>query len=147
MATGRAARNEGPLAVPRQRKLQELSQEVAAESKERRSLPREEEPTSNIGVTVRISGQISNRRIIRSISPEYPEDARKGGIEGVVSLHLTVMPDGSIKDNVYVEETSGHRSLDRVAMRAVKEWLFAPLAPDVAQVEQWGIITVVFKLQ
>jgi len=134
--------------VPKAEKLERLSEEVDAEVGIK---SKKEEKGGNLksgpGVTMRLSGPLLGRKILISVVPEYPELAKRKGIEGRVDLHLTVTPDGSVKDNVYVERTSGHRGLNRAAIEAIKKWVFAPLSPDVAQIEQWGIVTIFFKLE
>jgi protein TonB len=46
---------------------------------------------------------------------EYPPAARRARIEGVVELHVTLMPDGRLID-VRVEHSSGHPMLDQAAL-------------------------------
>jgi len=45
----------------------------------------------------------------------YPLAARRAGIEGVVQLRVTLLPDGRLVD-VRVEHSSGHALLDRAAL-------------------------------
>ena len=45
----------------------------------------------------------------------YPLEARRARIEGVVQLHVTLMPDGRLVD-ARVEQSSGHPLLDRAAL-------------------------------
>ncbi|MDO9171342.1 MAG: energy transducer TonB [bacterium] len=97
------------------------------------------------GVSMTISGQISDRKVVASAMPTYSEAARKAGWEGVVAVHFTVLPDGRVKDNMYFDQTSAHRDLNRAAMDAVKQFRFEPLA-GADRVEQWGVITIVFRL-
>lgn len=97
------------------------------------------------GVSMTVSGQIVGRKIVRSTPPVFSEEARKRGWEGVVAVHFTVMPDGRVKDNMYFEQTSAHRDLNRAAMTAIKQFQFEPLASD-NRIEQWGVITIVFRL-
>jgi TonB family protein len=98
------------------------------------------------GVSMTISGQISGRRILASVSPHYSEKAKRNGWEGAVAVHFTVLADGRVKDNMYFEQTSAHRDLNRAAMAAIKEFRFAPLANNQTTVEQWGVITFIFRL-
>jgi TonB family protein len=97
------------------------------------------------GVSMTVSGQIVGRKIVKSTTPVYSEEARRKGWEGVVAVHFTVMPDGRVKDNMYFDQTSAHRDLNRAAMDAVKQFRFAPLGGG-KNVEQWGVITIVFRL-
>lgn len=98
------------------------------------------------GVNMTISGQIQGRKILKSVAPQYTDLARKKGWEGVVAVHFTVKADGRVKDNMYFEQTSVHRDLNQAAMQAIKQFVFAPLGSDQATVEQWGVITIVFRL-
>lgn len=98
------------------------------------------------GVGMTISGQIKGRKILKSVAPKYTELARRKGWEGVVAVHFTVLADGRVKDNGYFEQTSVHRDLNKMAMEAIKQFRFAPLPAGQSAVEQWGIITIVFRL-
>ncbi len=98
------------------------------------------------GVGMTISGQIAGRRILASVPPQYSERARREGWEGVVAVRFTVLPDGRVKDNVLLEQTSVHRDLNQAALAAIRQFLFAPLAADQGAIEQWGVITIVFRL-
>ena len=97
------------------------------------------------GVSMTVSGQIVGRKIVRSSPPQFSAEARRKGWEGVVAVHFTVMPDGRVKDNMYFEQTSAHRDLNRAAMAAIKQFQFEPLASN-NRIEQWGVITIVFRL-
>jgi len=98
------------------------------------------------GVNMTITGQIKGRKILKSAPPVYSSTAKKNGWEGVVAVHFTVKADGRVKDNMYFDQTSVHRDLNKAAMAAIKQFVFAPLGADQAAVEQWGVITIVFKL-
>lgn len=99
------------------------------------------------GVNMTISGQIQGRKILKSVPPVYTTKAKQNGWEGVVAVHFTVKADGRVKDNMYFEQTSVHRDLNKAAMAAIKQFVFAPLGADQAAVEQWGVITIVFRLK
>jgi TonB family protein len=100
---------------------------------------------SSKGVSMTVSGQITGRKILQSINPEYSTEARQKGWEGVVAVHFTVKPNGEVKKNMYFEQTSAHRDLNRAAMDAIQSFVFEPLSAD-NRVEQWGVITIVFRL-
>ncbi len=99
------------------------------------------------GVNMSITGQIQGRKVLQSSPALYTDLARKKGWEGVVAVHFTVLADGRVKDNMYFEQTSVHRDLNQAAMAAIKKFRFAPLGANQAAVEQWGVITIVFKLK
>ncbi len=99
------------------------------------------------GVNMTISGQIQGRKVLKSVAATYSSTAKKKGWEGVVAVHFTVKADGRVKDNMYFDQTSVHRDLNQAAMAAIKQFVFAPLGADQAAVEQWGVITIVFRLK
>ena len=98
------------------------------------------------GVNMTITGQISGRQILHSVPARYTDLARQKGWEGAVAVHFTVKADGRVKDNLFFQQTSVHRDLNQAAMAAIKQFVFAPLGPDQAAVEQWGVITIIFRL-
>ena len=95
-----------------------------------------------------IEGELAARTIKRQVNPEYPDWARKQGIEAVIRLHLTVLPNGLLRENdLQLEQTSGYRELDRVVYDALVQWEFEPLPPEVPPVDQSGVITFTFSLK
>lgn len=79
--------------------------------------------------------------------PPYPRDALRAGIEGRVLLRVLVDVDGRPLE-VGVERSSGHRSLDREAVRQVKQrWCFQPAMRDGQAVQAWGLVPIDFGLQ
>lgn len=79
------------------------------------------------------------------IPPIYPEGARARGIEGVVTLRVSVDEDGSVV-RVEVAQSSGVASLDRAAIRAVRQWEFDPAFRDGEAVSGVILERVAFKL-
>ena len=59
-----------------------------------------------------------------SVDPEYPEDARRDGAGGRVTLELTISPDGIVSDVVALEEVEGYPSLAEAASDAASQWTF-----------------------
>ncbi len=57
--------------------------------------------------------------------PAYPRMARRRGLEGTVTLAVTVLKDGSV-DKVRLHKSSGHTLLDKSALKTVKRWRFSP---------------------
>jgi TonB family protein len=69
------------------------------------------------------------RKVVRMVTPVYPELARRLQISGVVKLQATVAPDGTVKS---IEPVGGHPLLIRAAQDAVTKWKFVP-APAETQ--------------
>lgn len=70
----------------------------------------------------------------------YPEAARREGIEGKLVLSVDILPDGSI-DQIRVLRSSGHSVLDEAAIRIVR--LASPFAQLPEEItEQVDILTI-----
>jgi protein TonB len=79
--------------------------------------------------------------------PAYPRDALRTGAEGTVLLRVLVDVDGRPLE-VIVDRSSGHRSLDREAVRQVQQrWRFEPAMRDGRAVQAWGLVPIGFSLQ
>jgi protein TonB len=78
--------------------------------------------------------------------PEYPRLARRKHWQGVVWLLVDVSPDGLV-DDLQVEETCGHKVLDRAAERTVKSWQFSPATRGGLPVSSQVRIPVRFRLE
>ena len=91
----------------------------------------------------KLAGQAADRELVSYEKPVYPEWAKTDGIEGSVTLRFYVLPDGRVKDNIFVEKTSGFSDFDGNAVTALRTWRFAPLPGSG---EQWGVITFHYRL-
>ncbi|MEO0142726.1 MAG: TonB family protein [candidate division WOR-3 bacterium] len=98
------------------------------------------------GTSISLAGPIANREILKKFLPQYPAWCLQRGICGVVKIRVDVNPDGSVRENVRIEVSSGYPDLDQTVVNSIKKWLFAPLPKDVVQEVQWGIITFKFVL-
>lgn len=67
---------------------------------------------------------------LQAPEPSYPPLARRMGQEGTVLLEIHIAGDGAVS-RVSVTESSGHKALDRAAVKAVRRWAFAP--PETEQ--------------
>jgi protein TonB len=78
--------------------------------------------------------------------PEYPYLARQKHWEGVVWLLVDVTADGLV-DDLRVEQSCGHRVLDRAASKAVRRWQFSPAKRAGLPVSSQARIPVRFRLE
>jgi TonB family protein len=92
-----------------------------------------------------IQGPLKDRKIESKVIPEYPAWAQEQGIQASVVLQFTVNPDGTVKDSIIVRNTSGYPKLDESAMKALRQWKFAPTAGDENR-EEVGLITFNYSL-
>lgn len=65
-------------------------------------------------------------RIIREVKPAYTSDAMRAKIQGSVLLQCTVRPDGAVTDVVVVRSLDPTFGLDQEAVKAARQWRFAP---------------------
>ena len=90
----------------------------------------------------RLAGELSKRKIIHFKKPEYPKNENENT---ATRLEIAANPDGTIKELSIVK--TGGLSFDNSAMEAVREWRFQPLAPNVKQSIQTGIVTIYFEIK
>jgi len=83
---------------------------------------------------------------VKMTAPQYPESARKRGIEGWVELAFTVQPNGSV-DEVEVRNASPADVFDEAAIRAVRQWRFEPVVRNGEKVPQRAMIRLKFANQ
>jgi protein TonB len=65
------------------------------------------------------------KKLAINAPPPYPADALLARIEGRVVLKVKIETDGTVA-KAQVETSSGHNSLDKAALEAVKLWKFEP---------------------
>jgi TonB family protein len=94
-----------------------------------------------------ISGPLKQRKIISTSAPAYPEWAKRKGVEAEVVLKFYVNPQGRVMPEIAVVRTSGYRELDVLGIEALKKWIFAPLANNEPQQDQWGAVTIRYILE
>ena len=64
----------------------------------------------------------------KAVLPDYPLELRKMGLEGAVSITLTVLPDGRIGE-IDIEK-SPNVLLSEQVVKAVREWEFYPITRE-----------------
>jgi len=89
-------------------------------------------------------GPVADRPVDSYKLPVYPAWAMRDAVEGSVTLYFIVLANGTVKNNILVQKTSGHRDFDENAKAALRAWKFKALS---GAGEQWGTITFHFKLR
>lgn len=69
--------------------------------------------------------------LLHRVDPLYPAGAERAGEQGTVLLQVLIDASGQVL-NVNVIQSSGFSELDAAALKAVKQWHFAPLAANAA---------------
>ncbi len=95
---------------------------------------------------VSLAGEVSGRNLLAYTTPEYPEWAKRDGVEFTVELYFTVLPSGQVKENVAIVRTSGFADIDNLARNALADWRFERLETGTAG-DQWGRIEFKYRLR
>jgi TonB family protein len=101
---------------------------------------------TQIGQGFEIGGPVGDRKIAHRKLPEYPDWAEEKGISAVVVIFFTVKPDGSMRNSMRIERSSGYPELDQLAKDALMQWRFSPTSSESSD-EAWGRITFRFTLK
>ncbi|MGH9450894.1 MAG: TonB family protein, partial [Terriglobia bacterium] len=77
---------------------------------------------------------VKQLRVVRSVMPHYPAEAKKAGIQGTVRLEVLISKKGDVTE---VRLISGPSALVKSAENAVKQWRYAPspLLPARTRIE------------
>jgi TonB family protein len=84
-------------------------------------------------------------RLLKEVTADYTEDARRANIEGSVLLEIVVRSDGSVGDPKVIRSLGG--GLDQRAVQAVRQWRFAPARRLGTPVDVIVQVSVEFKLR
>ena len=96
--------------------------------------------------SVNVEKDVTKPVLLEKTDPQYPEQARKGKIQGAVKLDATIGTDGRVVDLKIAE--SPDESLSKAAADAVRNWKFKPAVnPKGKPVKVKMTLTVNFKLQ
>lgn len=82
-------------------------------------------------------------RLLRSVQPEYPPEAFTKKVEGVVEMEILVDAGGLV---ARARVTRSVPLLDAAAVRAVRQWVFAPAIKDGRAVPTLAKAPVTFKI-
>ncbi len=96
------------------------------------------------GPPPRVGGDVKAPRKVRNVNPEYPADARRAGLAGVVILECTLDARGEVVDMTVLR---GVPPLTEAASKAVRQWRYEPTLLDGVPVPVIMTVTVNFKLE
>jgi protein TonB len=69
--------------------------------------------------------ELTDSEIIHKVTPEYPQVAQEQGIQGNVTVRVTIGPQGQVLAAV-ISSSSGNPLLDEAALKAAKETTYKP---------------------
>jgi TonB family protein len=78
------------------------------------------------------------RKIKSKVLPEYPELAKRMGVNGKVKIEVVITPDGRVKSTRVI---GGHPLLVQACQDAVKEWKFMAAPEETTQIVECGFAT------
>jgi periplasmic protein TonB len=83
---------------------------------------------------------------LRRVQPQFPDKARRGGIEGFVKMSVFVTESGSV-DQVRVLDATPRGVFEQVAEEAIRGWEFEPGVYQGESVAGWITQTFRFELK
>ena len=81
---------------------------------------------------------------VKQVQPEYPEIARRAGVEGTVWVKILVDKEGKAKKAVVMK--SDAEIFNEPAINAAKQWVFTPAMMNNGPVAVWAAVPFRFKL-
>lgn len=109
--------------------------------KEIESQAREAESQSSVP-RLQVPSAVMAQHVRYRLDPVYPQEARAGGIQGVVILNVVVGSDGAVKT---VRALSGPEQLKQAAADAVRWWKFEPYVVDGNPVDAETTVAIDFR--
>ena len=91
---------------------------------------------------VRVSRNVAQGLLVKKVDPQYPEDARKAGVQGPVLLSIVVSKEGNVEANINV--ISGDPKIVPAALDAVKNWKFKPYLLNGQPMEMETTVSIKF---
>lgn len=73
-----------------------------------------------------IGNGVSSPRLLKEVKPLYTAEAMRAKVQGVVQLRCVVLPDGSVGRVEVLKSLDSVFGLDQEAIRAARQWRFAP---------------------
>ena len=65
-------------------------------------------------------------RILKEVKPSYTPEAMRAKVQGTVLIQCVVRPDGSVSDVQVLRSLDSYFGLDQEAVKAARQWRFAP---------------------
>jgi TonB family protein len=93
---------------------------------------------------IRVGSNVQSAKLVQHVDPVYPQTARAEGVEGNVTLQITIGQDGSVESAF---PTEGNPLLAQAAVDAVKRWKYQPTLLNDAPVKVQTTVTVPFELK
>jgi len=84
---------------------------------------------------------------VEDVRPQYPEMARRAGIEGVVWVNALVDKEGKVRDVIIVRDSGANAGFEEAAIDAAKQTVWKPAISNGQPVALWVTYKIVFTLK
>jgi TonB family protein len=78
------------------------------------------------GGVYRPGNGVTTPRALVTVKPAYTSDAMRAKVQGIVAVQCIVQPDGTVTDARVVRSLDSVFGLDQEALKAARQWKFAP---------------------
>ena len=99
------------------------------------------------GGAYRPGNGVQTPRLIREVKPQYTAQAMRAKIQGEVLLECVVQPDGTVGNIRVVRSLDSAFGLDQEAIKAARQWRFAPGTRQGQPVPVLVTIAIAFTLR
>ena len=96
------------------------------------------------GAPLSIRPDVMAQNIASKVTPKYPPEAKKAGIQGTVELDAVVSKTGHVER---LNVVSGPSELQQSAVDAVRQWRYKPFLLNGAPIEVETTVRVVYTLE
>jgi TonB family protein len=100
-------------------------------------------PPAAQNAPLRISSVVMSSKLVKTVQPKYPNEARKKDVQGVVTLDIIIGKTGKVES---MKVTDGPKLLVKAAENAVKQWRYQPMLVKGKPIEVETSVAVGFKL-
>ena len=100
-----------------------------------------------VGGAYRPGNGVETPRLIKEVKPQYTAQAMRAKIQGEVLLECIVQPDGSVGNIRVVRSLDSTFGLDQEAIKAARQWRFAPGTRQGQPVPVLVTIAIAFTLR
>lgn len=92
---------------------------------------------------VKVDEEVAEKLLLRKVTPVYPDQALRSGMQGTVVLQALISKEGAVED---LKLMGGSMVLGEAAVQAVRQWHYQPYFVNGRPVQTQTRVTVEFKL-
>jgi TonB family protein len=100
---------------------------------------------ANPGDLVDLAAVDDQPKILKSVEPVYPAQAKRFGKEGAVTVNALINEVGTVIETGILKGLKDDMGLEKAAADAVRKWKFQPAKKDGVNVKVWKPIVITFR--